>query len=34
MRLAMTGFAILLTSTIYLAAVQFHASVHGECGVS
>jgi hypothetical protein len=30
MRLAMTGFAILLTSAIYLAVVQFHASVHAS----
>jgi hypothetical protein len=32
MRLAMTGFAILLTSAIYLAVVQFHASVHASAG--
>jgi hypothetical protein len=33
MRLAMTGFAILLTSAIYLAVVQFHASaLHASAG--
>ena len=32
MRLAMAGFAILLTSAIYLAVVQFHASVHASAG--
>ena len=30
MRLAVTGFAILLTSAIYLAVVQLHASAQAS----
>jgi hypothetical protein len=32
MRLAITGFAILLTSAIYLAVIQLHASGHAGAG--
>jgi hypothetical protein len=32
MRVVMAGFAILLTSAIYVAAIQFRASVHPSIG--